>query len=91
MIYGQCGIKVKKNRERFFLFLSGRLNGYLDMQDRFKIWRRDLGDTMINPYYVLRNDMLSILLEYASTILNQWSSLPSASQVYIIIGFLFLY
>ncbi|KAG1452434.1 hypothetical protein G6F55_008680 [Rhizopus delemar] len=51
-----------------------------DMQDRFKIWRRDLGDTMINPYYVLRNDMLSILLEYASTILNQWSSLPSASQ-----------
>lgn len=91
MIYGQCGIKVKKNRERFFLFLSGRLNGYLDMQDRFKIWRRDLGDTMINPYYVLRNDMLSILLEYASTILNQWSSLPSASQVYIIISFLFLY
>lgn len=91
MIYGQRGIKVKKNRERFFVFLSGRLNGYLDMQDRFKIWRRDLGDTMINPYYVLRNDMLSILLEYASTILNQWSSLPSASQVYIIISFLFLY
>lgn len=61
------------------------------MQDRFKIWRRDLGDTMINPYYVLRNDMLSILLEYASNILNQWSLLLSASQVYIIISFLFLY
>lgn len=66
-------------------------NVYLDMQDRFKIWRRDLGDTMINPYYVLRNDMLSILLEYASNILNQWSLLLSASQVYIIISFLFLY
>jgi hypothetical protein len=61
------------------------------MQDRFKIWRRDLGDTMINPYYVLRNDMLSILLEYASIILDQCSLLLSVSQVYIITSFLLLY
>jgi hypothetical protein len=53
----------------------------LDVKDKFKIWRRDLGDTMINPYYVLRDEMLSILLDHSVYILNQWSSLPSASQV----------
>ncbi|RCH88597.1 hypothetical protein CU098_001683, partial [Rhizopus stolonifer] len=35
-----------------------------DIKDKFKIWRRDLGDTMINPYYVLRGEMLSILLDH---------------------------
>ncbi|CAO3671228.1 unnamed protein product [Rhizopus microsporus] len=51
-----------------------------DTKDKFKIWRRDLGDVMINPYYVLRGDMLAILLEYASSILDQWAFLPTASQ-----------
>ncbi|CEG82569.1 hypothetical protein RMATCC62417_16625 [Rhizopus microsporus] len=51
-----------------------------DTKDKFKIWRRDLGDVMINPYYVLRGDMLAILLEYASSILDQWTFLPAASQ-----------
>ncbi|KAG2210956.1 hypothetical protein INT47_000116, partial [Mucor saturninus] len=51
-----------------------------DVRDKFKIWRRDLGDTMINPYYVLRDEMLSILLDHSVYIINQWSSLPSASQ-----------
>lgn len=49
-----------------------------DIKDKFKIWRRDLGDTMINPYYVLRDEMLSILLEHSVYILNQWSA--SSSQ-----------
>lgn len=38
---------------------------------------------MINPYYVLKGDMLSILLDYTSNLLNQWSLIPSASQVYL--------
>lgn len=33
---------------------------------------------MINPYYVLRDEMLSILLEHSVYILNQWSA--SSSQ-----------
>lgn len=36
---------------------------------------------MINPYYVLRDEMLSILLDHSVYMINQWSSLPSASQV----------
>lgn len=36
---------------------------------------------MINPYYVLREEMLSILLDHSVYIINQWSTLPSASQV----------
>ncbi|RCH82066.1 hypothetical protein CU098_001352, partial [Rhizopus stolonifer] len=51
-----------------------------DIKHKFGTWRRDLGDAMINPYYVLKGDMLSILLDYTSNLLNQWSLIPSASQ-----------
>ncbi|GAA5806530.1 hypothetical protein HPULCUR_012066 [Helicostylum pulchrum] len=51
-----------------------------DVKDKFKIWRRDLGDTMINPYYILREEMLSILLDHSLYIITQWSSLPFPSQ-----------
>ena len=39
---------------------------------------------MINPYYVLRDEMLAILLEHIVYILNQWTSLPNAPQVSLI-------
>ncbi|CEP13227.1 hypothetical protein [Parasitella parasitica] len=51
-----------------------------DIKDKFKIWRRDLGDTMINPYFILREEMLAILLDHTVYIMNQWKSLPNASQ-----------
>ncbi|KAI9468486.1 MAG: armadillo-type protein [Benjaminiella poitrasii] len=51
-----------------------------DIKDKFKIWRRDLGDTMINPYYVLREEMLAILLDQVVSVISQWTSLPTASQ-----------
>lgn len=36
---------------------------------------------MINPYYILRDELLSILLEHSIYTLNQWGSLPTAPQV----------
>ncbi|KAI8970253.1 armadillo-type protein [Mycotypha africana] len=51
-----------------------------DVKDKFKIWRRDLGDTMINPYFVLKDEMLSILLEQATCIIEQWEGLPNSAQ-----------
>ncbi|KAI8372980.1 armadillo-type protein [Radiomyces spectabilis] len=51
-----------------------------DHKDRFRRYRRDVGDTMINPYFVLRNDMLAIVLDHAVTILNQWQSSQTSSQ-----------
>ncbi|KAF9471249.1 ARM repeat-containing protein [Pholiota conissans] len=30
-----------------------------DQVDKFQVYRRDVGDTLINAYYVLRNDMLA--------------------------------
>lgn len=51
-----------------------------ETKDKFKIWRRDLGDTMINPYYVLREEMLSILLDHSVYIISQWNSVPGATQ-----------
>jgi hypothetical protein len=44
-----------------------------DIKDKFMIWRRDLGDTMINPYYVLREEMVSILLDHSVYTINQWT------------------
>ncbi|KAG0181559.1 hypothetical protein DFQ29_007920 [Apophysomyces sp. BC1021] len=46
----------------------------------FRIYRRDLGDTMINPYYVLRDQMTAILLQQAVAVLNQWDSTHLPSQ-----------
>ncbi|KAI8890957.1 ARM repeat-containing protein [Backusella circina FSU 941] len=51
-----------------------------ECKDKFAIWRRDLGDTMISPYYILHNNMLSILLDRANEILNQWAYIPTALQ-----------
>ncbi|KAF7724113.1 hypothetical protein EC973_001297 [Apophysomyces ossiformis] len=51
-----------------------------DLKDKFRIYRRDLGDTMINPYYVLRDEMTAILLQQSISILNHWESTPFASQ-----------
>jgi hypothetical protein len=36
---------------------------------------------MINPYYVLRDEMLNILLEHVVYIINQWTAVAGASQV----------
>lgn len=34
-----------------------------DEVDRFQVYRRDVGDTLINAYYILRNNMLGYFLE----------------------------
>ncbi|KAI4518124.1 hypothetical protein K525DRAFT_209319 [Schizophyllum commune Loenen D] len=36
-----------------------------DQVDRFKTYRRDVGDTLINAYYVLRDDMLAYYVDDA--------------------------
>ncbi|KAL0952434.1 hypothetical protein HGRIS_006706 [Hohenbuehelia grisea] len=33
-----------------------------DQVDKFQVYRRDVGDTLINAYYVLRDDMLNFLI-----------------------------
>ncbi|EIN05146.1 ARM repeat-containing protein [Punctularia strigosozonata HHB-11173 SS5] len=33
-----------------------------DLQDKFQVYRRDVGDTLINAYYILRDDMLGLYL-----------------------------
>lgn len=78
MMSGTLGTKASTYVCVFDIFFNGCI---IDAKDKFKIWRRDLGDTMINPYYVLREEMLSILLDHSVYIINQWSTLPSASQV----------
>lgn len=56
---------------------------FKDIRDKFRTSRRDLGDTLMNPYYLLQNEMLSILLDEAASILNQWNHIPLASQASI--------
>ncbi|KAI9269954.1 armadillo-type protein [Sporodiniella umbellata] len=51
-----------------------------DSKDKFRTWRRDLGDAMINPYLAVKENMLAILLEHMSQILNEWNTLPNSSQ-----------
>ncbi|KAI8335318.1 armadillo-type protein [Chlamydoabsidia padenii] len=48
-----------------------------DLQDKFRICRRDLGDTIINSYYVLRGEMLAVLFEHVFTILTRWDTIAS--------------
>ncbi|KZT19856.1 ARM repeat-containing protein [Neolentinus lepideus HHB14362 ss-1] len=33
-----------------------------DQKDKFQVYRRDVGDTLINAYYILRNDMLEFYI-----------------------------
>ncbi|CAO3608182.1 unnamed protein product [Cunninghamella blakesleeana] len=48
-----------------------------DLKDKFRICRRDLGDTIINSYYVLRGDMLRILFDQLFLTLNNWNSIQT--------------
>ncbi|KAI8096689.1 armadillo-type protein [Halteromyces radiatus] len=48
-----------------------------DLKDKFRICRRDLGDTIINSYYVLRGDMLAVLFNHIFTVLAQWNTISS--------------
>ncbi|RUS20345.1 armadillo-type protein [Endogone sp. FLAS-F59071] len=53
-----------------------------DAKDRFRIFRRDVGDTLINSYHVLRDQMLAILVDMAIAQLNvgpamRWQTLES--------------
>lgn len=36
---------------------------------------------MINPFYVLRDEMLAILLDHIVYIINQWTLQPNTAQV----------
>ncbi|CAG8469994.1 12703_t:CDS:10 [Acaulospora morrowiae] len=55
-----------------------------DIKERFKIYRRDVGDTIMNSYYILRNQMLAFLVDLAVMQINtpgrdpsQWQDLES--------------
>ncbi|ORX90935.1 ARM repeat-containing protein [Basidiobolus meristosporus CBS 931.73] len=54
-----------------------------DVRERFKIYRRDVGDTLINSYLVLHGEMLEYLLDLAATQLSSdravshWQDLES--------------
>ncbi|KAF8498083.1 ARM repeat-containing protein [Russula emetica] len=41
-----------------------------DQVERFQVYRRDVGDTLINAYYVLRDDMLAYYLSDLTTLLQ---------------------
>ncbi|KAI9058664.1 ARM repeat-containing protein [Trametes sanguinea] len=44
-----------------------------DQRDKFQAYRRDAGDTLINAYYVLRDDMLSF---YVNDLLHRLATRP---------------
>ncbi|POG60960.1 armadillo-type protein [Rhizophagus irregularis DAOM 181602=DAOM 197198] len=55
-----------------------------DVKERFWHYRRDVGDTILNTYYVLRDQMLAFLVELAISQIstpgrdqNQWQDLES--------------
>ncbi|KAG6836262.1 hypothetical protein H0H93_009663 [Arthromyces matolae] len=49
----------------------GKGNGWSkDQVEKFQVYRRDVGDTLINAYYVLRDEMLGYLVEDAVQRLN---------------------
>ncbi|RHZ79420.1 hypothetical protein Glove_146g38 [Diversispora epigaea] len=55
-----------------------------DVKDRFRVYRRDVGDTVLYAYYVLRNQMFAYLVELAIMQLSmpgrdssQWQDLES--------------
>ncbi|CAG8484811.1 9963_t:CDS:10, partial [Acaulospora colombiana] len=51
-----------------------------DVKERFKIYRRDVGDTLMNSYYILRNQMLAFLVDLAAMQLNAPGRDPSLWQ-----------
>ncbi|CAO3600466.1 unnamed protein product [Absidia cylindrospora] len=48
-----------------------------DLKDKFRVCRRDLGDTIINSYYVLRGEMLAVLFDHIFTVLTHWNTITS--------------
>ncbi|KAF0484223.1 ARM repeat-containing protein [Gigaspora margarita] len=55
-----------------------------DVKEQFKIYRRNVGDTVMNSYFVLRDQMLAFFVDLAITQLNspgrdpsQWQDLES--------------
>ncbi|KAH7882096.1 armadillo-type protein, partial [Phlebopus sp. FC_14] len=54
---------VKILRRKVAWPVQNVLNGWAkDQVDKFQVYRRDVGDTLINAYYILRNDMLGYYL-----------------------------
>ncbi|KAI5120002.1 hypothetical protein M0805_008463 [Coniferiporia weirii] len=41
-----------------------------DQAEKFQVYRRDVGDTLVNAYYILRNDMLKPYVEELVQLLN---------------------
>jgi hypothetical protein len=54
---------------------------YLDVKERFMHYRRDVGDTILNTYYILRNQMLAFLVELAISQINTPGRNPNQWQV----------
>ncbi|VDB95428.1 unnamed protein product [Peniophora sp. CBMAI 1063] len=57
-VYAQL-VRALRNKVRW---PSGRSGWTKDQVDKFNIYRRDVGDTLINAYYVVREDMLAFYL-----------------------------
>src|SRR5688500_18012985 len=60
------------------------------MKERFKNYRRDVGDTIMNSYYILRGRMLAYLIDLLINQLNttgrditQWQVLKTIKQCII--------
>ncbi|CAG8777167.1 36018_t:CDS:2, partial [Racocetra persica] len=51
-----------------------------DVKEQFKIYRRDVGDTVMNSYYILRDQMLAFFVDLAITQLNSPGRNPSQWQ-----------
>jgi len=54
---------------------------YLDLKERFRHYRRNVGDTIMNAYYVLRDQMLAFLVELAVSQINTPGRDPNQWQV----------
>ncbi|KAL1742231.1 armadillo-type protein [Schizophyllum fasciatum] len=62
-VYGRL---VRALRAKVVFPQGAETGGWMkDQVDRFKTYRRDVGDTLINAYYVLRDDMLAYYVDDA--------------------------
>ncbi|CAG8649565.1 9078_t:CDS:10 [Dentiscutata erythropus] len=56
------------------------LTNSTDVKEQFKIYRRNVGDTVMNSYFVLRDQMLAFFVDLAITQLNSPGRNPSQWQ-----------
>jgi hypothetical protein len=53
----------------------------IDVKDKFRIYRRDIADTLISPYNVIHNEMILLLLQDIKMDLSRHGSIEYNEQV----------